>query len=73
MTAQPQYISVTLPVGQAMERVKRTLFQPFDLGKWFTIGFCAWLAGLGQRGFASTTHFHGGRWHGLGALHASLI
>ena len=24
------------------------LFKPFDLGKWFTIGFCAWLAFLGE-------------------------
>jgi len=26
------------------------LFQPFDIGKWFIIGFCAWLAGLGESG-----------------------
>jgi len=26
-----------------MDRVKRLLFQPFDLGKWFMIGFGAWL------------------------------
>jgi hypothetical protein len=45
-------ISVTDPVGLAMERVKQILFRPFDLGKWFAIGFCAWLAGLGERGFA---------------------
>jgi molecular chaperone DnaJ len=28
--------------------VKRVLFQPFDLGKWFVIGFAAWLAHLGD-------------------------
>ena len=28
----------------------RTLFQPFDLARWFSIGFCAWLATLGGRG-----------------------
>jgi hypothetical protein len=33
-----------------LERVKRVLFQPFDLGKWFIIGFCAWLAFLGDGG-----------------------
>jgi hypothetical protein len=33
-----------------LERVKIVLFKPFDLGKWFTIGFCAWLAFLGERG-----------------------
>ena len=43
-------ISVTQPVGKAIERVKQVLFRPFDLGKWFGIGFCAWLAYLGQGG-----------------------
>ena len=33
-----------------MERVKQMLFRPFDLGKWFVIGFCAWLAYLGEGG-----------------------
>lgn len=45
-------ISVTDPIALAIERVKQVLFRPFDLGKWFTIGFCAWLAGLGERGGA---------------------
>jgi len=26
------------------------LFNPFDLGKWFTVGFCAWLAYFGSGG-----------------------
>ena len=43
-------ISVAEPVSPALERVKQLLFRPFDLGKWFTIGFCAWLAGLGESG-----------------------
>ena len=63
MMPLPQQVSVAQPVGQAIERAKRMLFQPFDLGKWFTIGFCAWLAGLGQRGthFNFNTHSeHGG-------------
>jgi len=46
-----EHISVTEPINLAMARVRRILFAPFDLGKWFTIGFCAWLAGLGERGF----------------------
>ena len=29
------------------------LFQPFDLGRWFIIGFCAWLACLGEAGGGS--------------------
>jgi hypothetical protein len=47
MTIYPTEISVTAPVGWAIARAKWMLFQPFDIGKWFTIGFCAWLAGLG--------------------------
>jgi hypothetical protein len=43
-------MSVTLPVGQAMDRVKKVLFQPFDFGRWLVIGFCAWLAYLGEGG-----------------------
>jgi hypothetical protein len=50
MTNYSAEISVTAPVGQAIDRAKRILFQPFDLGKWFTIGFCAWLAQLGESG-----------------------
>jgi hypothetical protein len=43
-------ISVTAPIGLALTRTKYILFKPFDLGKWFTLGFCAWLAELGERG-----------------------
>ena len=43
-----EQISVTTPISHAIDRVKQVLFNPFDLGKWFTIGFCAWLAGLGE-------------------------
>jgi hypothetical protein len=45
---QPSRISVIDPIGPAIERVKTLLFKPFDLGKWFTIGFCAWLSYLGN-------------------------
>lgn len=44
-------ISVIDPVSPAIERVKLILFRPFDFGKWFAIGFCAWLAILCQGGF----------------------
>src|SRR5690348_843830 len=44
------HISVTDPINPAIQRVKQLLFRPFDLGKWFTIGFCAWLAYLGEQG-----------------------
>ena len=58
-------MSVTLPVGQAMDRVQKVLFQPFDIGRWFVIGFCAWLACLGQGG-GFPGGFHFGGHHGLG-------
>jgi hypothetical protein len=50
VTNSHREISVTEPVSPALERVKAMLFKPFDLGKWFTIGFCAWLALLGEGG-----------------------
>jgi len=66
MMPTPDHISVALPVGQAIERVKRVLFQPFDLAKWLTIGFCAWLAQLGEAG--SSPHFNLGPRHGRGGM-----
>jgi hypothetical protein len=61
----PREMSVTLPVGQAMDRVKKVLFQPVDIGRWFVIGFCAWLAYLGQGGgLASGFHYGGHNGHG---------
>lgn len=43
-------ISVIDPIAPAIERVRVILFRPFDLKKWFVIGFCAWLAYLGKGG-----------------------
>jgi len=43
-------ISVIEAVTGAYERTKRVLFEPFDIGKWFVLGFCAWLASLGEGG-----------------------
>ncbi len=50
MTLQEPRISVIDPISPALERVKLILFKPFDIGKWFVIGFCAWLAFLGSGG-----------------------
>jgi hypothetical protein len=51
MTAeQTNKVSVIDPIDPAIQRVKEILFSPFDLGKWFIIGFCAWLAYLGTGG-----------------------
>lgn len=34
------------PLSEGFNRMKKALFQPFDLPKWITIGFTAFLAGL---------------------------
>lgn len=56
------------PVSPALERVKLMLFQPFDPGKWFVIGFCAWLAYLGEAGsgFSGGNFNPGNQSHGTG-------
>ncbi len=43
-------ISVIKPIGLAWDRMVLICFKPFDMGRWFTLGFCAWLAYLGQSG-----------------------
>ena len=43
-------VSVTDPIGPSIERAGRMLFKPFNVGKWFTLGFAAWLAHLGEGG-----------------------
>ena len=53
----PGELSVVQPVGRAIERTKYILFSPWDAGKWFTLGFCAFLATLGEQGAIS---FNGG-------------
>jgi len=58
MTTQPANISVTDPISAAMGRVGQVLFRPFDLDKWFTIGFCAWLALLGEHGISTGANFN---------------
>ena len=43
-------IQIFKPFGEAFELMKKILFQPFDMKKWFIIGFAAWLANLGGGG-----------------------
>lgn len=45
-------ISFSMPLSSAWMRMKKALFQPFDLNIWLRLGFTAWLAGL--------TDCHGG-------------
>jgi len=57
---RPHEISVTEAIEPAYERVKQILFRPFNLNKWIVIGFCAWLAGLGEAGGGGGSGFNGG-------------
>src|SRR6266853_254136 len=51
MNGTERNIEIFKPFGEAFELMKRILFQPFDVKKWFVIGFAAWLANLGGGGF----------------------
>ncbi len=56
-------ISVTKPLQHAFDWTKYVLFENFDIGKWFIMGFCAWIAFLGESGGggANFNSFRGGR------------
>ena len=49
-------VSCMKAVCSGWDRMEKTLFHPFDLGKWFLLGFSAWLANLGQ-GFGAHFNF----------------
>jgi len=55
--AEPD-IEIFKPFGEAFELMKKILFQPFDLKKWFIIGFAAWLANLGRGGGSFNYQFN---------------
>jgi len=50
MNGNGSKIEIFKPFGDAFEVMKKILFQPFDLKKWFVVGFAAWLASLGAGG-----------------------
>ena len=64
MTPQENQISVINPISPAIEWVKTILFRPFDLGRWIVIGFCAWLAFLGEGGGPNFNFNFGRHEHG---------
>lgn len=43
-------LSVFEAMDEAFQKTKTILFSPFDLNKWLTLGFCAFLASLAQGG-----------------------
>ncbi len=60
METQPRKISIIEPVAAAIEETQKILFRPFDLSKWFAIGFGAWLATLGEGGGGNFNYSGGG-------------
>ena len=73
MPAQPKEVSVSLPFTQAIDWTKVVLFRPFDAGKWFVMGFCAWLALLGQGGSGGGVgHYNFGGKGGWGEVQRGL-
>jgi hypothetical protein len=60
MDATARRIEIFAPFTAAFEYTKLVLFQPFDLTKWLTIGFAAFLAGLAD----GTRLGFGGGWGG---------
>ena len=53
--------------SRAFGSMKRILFEPFDIGKWFVLGFSAWLAHLLESGGA----YSSGNYQGSGASESS--
>lgn len=43
-------LSILDPIAPAIERTRQMLFAPFQIEKWFTLGFCAWLSFFGSGG-----------------------
>lgn len=55
-------IAFFAPLGRAWNRMKVALFQPFDLHKWFVVGFTAFLAGLADSNRGSSSSRWGDDW-----------
>jgi hypothetical protein len=53
-------ISIIEPVNEAIKKTKIILFTPFNMEKWFIIGFCAWLAEMFQGSFGGFNPGSGG-------------
>lgn len=65
MNGSEPKIEIFKPFGEAIDLTKKILFQPFDLKKWFVIGFAAFLSNL-SGGF----NFNFGNWNRSTRWHA---
>lgn len=53
-------LNVIAPFGPSWNRMIAVLFRPFDIGRWFVLGFGAFLASLGEGGGGNFSNF--GNW-----------
>jgi len=62
-------LSVIDPISRSFDQTIKILFKPFSAKKWLFLGFCMWLARLGQGGggFNVPGGGHGGSGHSLGS------
>jgi hypothetical protein len=58
MNGEPAKIEILAPFGAAFEWMKAMLFRPFDVARWLTIAFAAFLSGS----WGSGLNFRWGRW-----------
>jgi hypothetical protein len=59
----PPKIEILAPFGAAFEWMKAMLFRPFDLSRWLTIAFAAFLAGNWGSGINFQWNQSGGDWN----------
>ncbi len=66
---RPSGLDLTAPLRRAYEHTRRVLF-PFNVSKWLTLGFSAWIAHLGEGGGGSFSipDTSGGRGRGFSQL-----
>lgn len=57
-TNSPRPAEVFAPFGAALDLTKLILFQPFDFGKWFVIGFAAFLSHLNGGGGGGSFNYN---------------
>ena len=62
-------IEIFAPFGEAFETTKKILFQPFDLAKWFVIGFAAWLATMFSGGGFNYQSYNKADWNWKSQTH----
>lgn len=68
-------IEIFAPFGAALDLTKLILFQPFDLTKWFVIGFAAFLshlAGGGGSGFNYNSRLGKSDWNFRSSTHEAI-